>query len=207
MEPEMLKIDKFLDGARLKFIMRGRLDALTSRMLRAQLDEALSSQGGAVRSLAFDFKALEYISTAGLREVLYGYKRMLNYGEFIVYNAQGFVLEVIGRAGFDKILVLDYDEADEYDEYDGYGDGQTESAAVEAVPGEEDFDVPEGGIVSRLYSGEEPEGDKETEPAIGKDTETESATKAESAASGETEAEIKTESAIGTEEERSFEGR
>ncbi|MBQ3272048.1 MAG: STAS domain-containing protein, partial [Solobacterium sp.] len=49
---------------------------------------------------------LEYISSAGLRQLLVAQKQMNKQGKMYVEGAGGQVLEVFAASGFDKILTL-----------------------------------------------------------------------------------------------------
>jgi anti-sigma B factor antagonist len=83
--------------------LSGRLDSTTS----PKLDETLASFD-LKKNLVFDFKELEYISSAGLRLLLaYKKKLSLNSLDVIVRNANDVVMEVFNITGFDKILKLE----------------------------------------------------------------------------------------------------
>ena len=69
-----MQIEKMLDDGVLTLKVLGRLDTNTSPDLEAEL--ALDG----VREVIFDFSALEYISSAGLRILMTAQKMMMNCG-------------------------------------------------------------------------------------------------------------------------------
>lgn len=64
------------DGNKAELEIIGWLDTQTA----PQLEEALSKLGGDITSLVFDFAKLEYISSAGLRQVVSAYKKNVGQG-------------------------------------------------------------------------------------------------------------------------------
>ena len=95
-----MNITKTQDGDLLTISLEGRLDTLTSPDLEKVLKESLDS----VKSLVFDLEKLEYISSAGLRELLYAKKTLHNKGTVKVINANAVVKEVFEVTGFNEIL-------------------------------------------------------------------------------------------------------
>ena len=82
----MLKIEKNKNDAELTIALEGRLDTNTS----PQLEKELKDEIDGVTSLTFDFKALEYISSAGLRVLLSAQKIMNKQGSMkIRWSAAG----------------------------------------------------------------------------------------------------------------------
>lgn len=61
------------EGSKMTMEISGWLDTQTA----PQLEKELSALGGDITSLVFDFAALEYISSAGLRLVIAAYKKWL----------------------------------------------------------------------------------------------------------------------------------
>jgi anti-anti-sigma factor len=81
---------------------QGRLDSNTSPAFEKQL---LSCIEGGSRRVLLDFSELQYVSSAGLRSVLLGSKRMRAAGGSLALcslNAQ--IAEVFQISGFDTIL-------------------------------------------------------------------------------------------------------
>ena len=76
----------------------GWLDTQTA----PQLEEALSELDDSVTSLVFDFAKLEYISSAGLRQVVAAYKKMSDKEGFKIINVSDEVYDVFSLTGFDS---------------------------------------------------------------------------------------------------------
>ena len=81
----------------------GRLDTTTAPSLEKMLNEDI----GESKNLIFDFKGLEYISSAGLRVLLSAQKRMQKIGSMKVINVCEEVMEVFEITGFADILVIE----------------------------------------------------------------------------------------------------
>lgn len=91
------------DGNKAELEIIGWLDTQTA----PQLEEALSKLGGDITSLVFDFAKLEYISSAGLRQVVSAYKKMLGKGEFKIINVSDEVYDVFKLTGFDQKINIE----------------------------------------------------------------------------------------------------
>ena len=81
----------------------GRLDTTTA----PALDKAISEDIGDTKNLVLDVKAMEYISSAGLRVVLSAQKKMQKIGSMKVINVCADVMEVFEMTGFADILVIE----------------------------------------------------------------------------------------------------
>jgi anti-sigma B factor antagonist len=81
----------------------GRLDTITAPVLEKTISENIAS----VRSLALDFKGLEYISSAGLRVLLGAQKKMKGSGTMKLTNVCEDVMEVLEMTGFADILTIE----------------------------------------------------------------------------------------------------
>jgi len=97
-----MEINKKTDGSKLTIALTGRLDTVTSPELQADLDASLTG----VTDLVFDFTALDYISSAGLRVLLSAHKKMLAVGSMTICHANAMVREVFDMTGFADILNL-----------------------------------------------------------------------------------------------------
>lgn len=98
-----MEIRKTLEGGKLSVALAGRLDTVTAPQLQTELDAALVG----VKELVFDFAALDYISSAGLRVMLSLYKKMASAGgEMSIVGATALVREVFDMTGFSDILTL-----------------------------------------------------------------------------------------------------
>lgn len=98
-----MTIDKKQTGTELTVALKGRLDTTTAPQLEMELQNSL--QG--VESLVFDFSALEYISSAGLRVLLYAQKVMNRQGKMVVRGANDMIREVFDITGFVDILTIE----------------------------------------------------------------------------------------------------
>ena len=99
----MLNIEKQLQNDALTVSLEGRLDTTTAPALEAELKSALDG----VKSLTLDLEKLEYISSAGLRVLLYAQKQMNIAGEMKLKNANETVMEIFDVTGFSDILTIE----------------------------------------------------------------------------------------------------
>ena len=81
--------------------IEGRLDTMTAPML----DKTINEDIGDVKNLVLDMKALQYISSAGLRVLLAAQKKMQ--GTLKLTNVCDLVMEVFEMTGFADILVIE----------------------------------------------------------------------------------------------------
>jgi len=93
-----MDISKTIEGEKATFAIDGWLDTQTAPELGAALDE-LSED---VTQLEFDFAKLEYVSSAGIRQIVAAHKKMG--GKLTVSNVAPAVLEVFRLTGVDKRL-------------------------------------------------------------------------------------------------------
>lgn len=95
-------IDK-RDAGKLTVALEGRLDTTTAPSLDAYLVDGLRD----VNELVLDFKALEYVSSAGLRVILKASKIMATQGKMKVTGANESIMEVFDITGFSEILDIE----------------------------------------------------------------------------------------------------
>lgn len=98
-----MDIIKEKSGGTLTIALTGRLDTTTAPALEAELKDNLVGIG----SLVFDFKELEYLSSAGLRVLLSAQKTMNRQGEMIIKNVNGTINEIFEITGFSDILHIE----------------------------------------------------------------------------------------------------
>ena len=98
-----MTITKQVEGTSLKLALAGRLDTSTAPELEAELKQSL--EGAEV--LIFDFSALEYISSAGLRILLNAQKQMNRQGKMIIRNVNDVISEIFEITGFADILTIE----------------------------------------------------------------------------------------------------
>ena len=98
-----MTIGKQKNGEALTLKVEGRLDTITSPELETVLKEELDG----VSVLTFDFSALDYISSAGLRVLLAAQKRMNKQGEMKVTRVSEIIMEIFDVTGFTDILTIE----------------------------------------------------------------------------------------------------
>lgn len=91
------------EGTKMTMEISGWLDTQTA----PQLEEALSALDDSVTSLVFDFAKLEYISSAGLRQVIVAYKKMADKDGFKIINISDEVYDVFKLTGFDQKINIE----------------------------------------------------------------------------------------------------
>ncbi|MCR5494221.1 MAG: STAS domain-containing protein [Treponema sp.] len=98
-----MTIGKVKDGSKLTVSVSGRLDTMTSPELQKDLDLSLDG----VTDLILDFSSLEYISSTGLRILLYLQKKMAKEGSMKVVNVNEDVMTVFDVTGFSDVLTIE----------------------------------------------------------------------------------------------------
>ena len=83
--------------------INGRLDTTTAPALEKTINENMEG----VKTLILDLKSLEYISSAGLRVLLYAQKKMQQVGVMKLVNVCELVMEVFDITGFADILTIE----------------------------------------------------------------------------------------------------
>ncbi len=95
-----MEIKKTIEGDKATFAIEGWLDTQTAPELGVVLNEL----GEDVTQLEFDFAKLEYVSSAGIRQIVAAHKKMG--GKLTVRNVSPAVLEVLRLTGVDKRLTI-----------------------------------------------------------------------------------------------------
>ena len=98
-----MEIAKTQENTKLTLTVSGRLDTTTSPKLEAELNAAIAG----VTELVFDFKDLDYISSAGLRILLTAQKAMAKQGTMKIVHVNETVMEVFEITGFADILTIE----------------------------------------------------------------------------------------------------
>lgn len=91
------------EGNKVTMEISGWLDTQTA----PQLEKALSGLDDSVTSLVFDFSELEYISSAGLRQIIVAYKKMAGKDGFKIVNVSDEVYDVFKLTGFDQKIHIE----------------------------------------------------------------------------------------------------
>ena len=98
-----MEIVKKTEGNKATLEISGWLDTQTA----PQLEEELSKLSDEATSLVFDFAKLEYISSAGLRQVVAAYKKMQQKEGFKIINISDEVYDVFKLTGFDQKICIE----------------------------------------------------------------------------------------------------
>jgi anti-sigma B factor antagonist len=96
-----MEITKNMEGAVLHVALAGRLDTLTSN----DLGTALEEESG-FTDIIFDFAALEYLSSSGLRLLFTCRKNLGGKEHVIVENSNEIILEIFRVTGFNNQVTL-----------------------------------------------------------------------------------------------------
>ena len=97
-----MKINKNQEGKVLHLAIEGRLDTTTAPTLEEELQNSVEG----LEELDFDFSALEYISSAGLRVLLSAQKIMNKQGKMQIRNVNADIMDVFEITGFTDILTI-----------------------------------------------------------------------------------------------------
>ena len=95
-----MEIKKEINGSKAKLSIIGWLDTQTAPELKAELD-ALSSE---ITELEIDCKELEYISSAGLRQIVAAHTKMN--GNFELTNVSSEIMYVLKMTGLNNVLII-----------------------------------------------------------------------------------------------------
>lgn len=98
-----MTIEKKVNGNELTVILTGRLDTTTAPNLDAELKKDLEG----TEHLIFDFEALEYLSSAGLRVLLSAQKTMNKQGDMVIRHVNETIAEIFEVTGFSDILTIE----------------------------------------------------------------------------------------------------
>ena len=95
-----MKIDSKKEGTVLTVTVEGSIDTVTAPDLEAEL----KSQWDGVTSLVLDFTDVSFISSAGIRVILWAHKQINSRGRMILKNVNGDVREVFELTGLNSVL-------------------------------------------------------------------------------------------------------
>lgn len=100
------------DETKVFYDISGRIDTQTAPDLQEEIDDCFEESekefDGKIE-LTLNFKEVEYVSSAGLRTVLYMKKRidkMAEGSKFEIINIQPEVMEVFNMTGFNDLITL-----------------------------------------------------------------------------------------------------
>jgi anti-sigma B factor antagonist len=83
--------------------LSGRIDAVSAPALDSKINENIDL----AKNLVFDFKGIEYVSSAGLRVLLSAQKKMQEKGTMKLKNVCEEVMDVFEMTGFADILTIE----------------------------------------------------------------------------------------------------
>jgi anti-anti-sigma factor len=92
-----------LNGSILKITLTGKLDAVKAPEL---MEELKNISGTSIEKIIFYVKDLEYISSAGLRTIIFSKQRLGADSDIYFVGAQEAVLDVINMSGLDNFLII-----------------------------------------------------------------------------------------------------
>ena len=95
-----MSIKKKLEDGRWFYAVSGRLDVNTSPELQKDLEENISGS----EDVVFDFSELKFISSAGLRVLVFTQKKLGVNGKVIIQDANEFVLEILETTGLKSVF-------------------------------------------------------------------------------------------------------
>lgn len=100
----VMNITKNYNEKELTLAVEGRIDTVTSEELNKEIDAEM----GNFDSLIVDFANLEYISSAGLRVLIYTQKTLKAEDiPFTIKNVNDTVNEIFRMSGLDKVLKIE----------------------------------------------------------------------------------------------------
>lgn len=102
-----IEIEKVYQGEKAVIYIKGRIDTQTAPEFQAYLDEYFDD---GERILVLDFNEVEYLSSAGLRTILYAKKRVDNMEEenadISIINVNSMVMEIFEMTGFTDLISI-----------------------------------------------------------------------------------------------------
>lgn len=96
----MIKMKKRQEGSTLTITLVGSLDATTSPELERELSQSLDG----IDLLVLDMQGVDYVSSAGLRVLVWAKNMMLSQGDMKLVNVDDAVREVFAVTGFLTIM-------------------------------------------------------------------------------------------------------
>ncbi len=99
----MMNIIQNRNNNQLVIALEGRLDISTA----PDLDKVVNNDLDGVTELVFDLEKLDYISSVGLRVLLFAQKKMNRQGSMKVINVNEMVMDVFAAMGFADIMKIE----------------------------------------------------------------------------------------------------
>ena len=98
-----MKTNKDLKDGKLVLSIEDEINSFTA----PELEEVIKNDLNGVKSLVFDFKDVDYLSSAGLRVLLVAQKIMNKQGEMSLRHVNSSVMEILNITGFLNILNIE----------------------------------------------------------------------------------------------------
>lgn len=98
-----MNINLEINEATAKISMEGRLDTTTA----PTLEEKINALPDDVKDLVLDMGKVEYVSSAGLRVILFAQKKMAKVGGMKLVSVCDAVMEVLEITGFADIFTIE----------------------------------------------------------------------------------------------------
>lgn len=98
-----MKIEKTQLGDRLEVAVNGKLDAVSA----PQFEEEVASSLDGITELDIDIAEVDYLSSAGLRALLYLQQLMSEQGQLIIRNVPPIVQDIFELTGFTEIVTIE----------------------------------------------------------------------------------------------------
>ncbi len=96
-----MTIEKNINDNKAELKLSGWLDTQTA----PQLEEEITALGSEISALVLDFSELEYISSAGIRQLVSAYKKMN--GALTLAHVSDEIMSVISMTGLDKRITIE----------------------------------------------------------------------------------------------------
>lgn len=109
MEDTTIRIAKTKQGEKVVLTIAGRIDTTTSPVFEKELEDIFAK---GTKEIILDFKDVDYISSAGLRVILYAQKTINNicWGNMVVRNVNDTIMEIFNMTGFSDFLTIKNDD-------------------------------------------------------------------------------------------------
>lgn len=105
-----MKIQELKQDGKYILSINGRIDTKTAPIFQGKLEEIINStkENNETINLVLDFKGIDYVSSAGLRAILYVQKRInsMSGSTMILDNVNSTVMEVLEMTGFTEFLTI-----------------------------------------------------------------------------------------------------
>ena len=98
----MFSVEKKLDQDKVLYVLEGSLDAAAAPDLIEDFRESLED----ITELTLDFENVDYISSAGLRALLFAQKKMNKQGSLTLIKVGTGVMKVLEVTGFADVLTI-----------------------------------------------------------------------------------------------------